>query len=215
MSEESSRSMVMHRLLISLAINVGLPLLVIHVLTQYAHTTELTALSVAAVVPLLSTLVQFVRHHRLDMIALLYLLGTLTSILATFLSGDARLLVIRESFFTGALGLVCLGSLLLPRPLMFYVGRQMFAGNDATQVANYNAQWHHAHARFVQRLITAVWGCVFICEFVLRVILAYTLPPTLALSLGSTILIVATAATFLWMFAYLRRVRQHRALTQV
>lgn len=214
MSEETSRSSVMRGLLISLIINVGLPLLIIRILTQYTHTTELTALSVAAVVPLLSTIVALVRHRRLDIIAIFYLLGTLTSIVAILLGGDARLLVIRESFFTGALGLVCLMSLLLPRPLMFYVGRQMFAGNDATKIANFNAAWRNPRARFVHRLITTVWGCVYVCEFILRVIIAYTLPPTLAFGLGSVILIVATAATFIWMFAYIRRVRQGSALAQ-
>ena len=214
MSEQTSRSSVMRGLMISLIINVGLPLLIIRLLTQYAHTTELTALSVAAVVPLLSTVVELVRHRRLDIIAVFYLLGTLTSIIAIFLGGDARLLVIRESFFTGALGLACLLSLLLPRPLMFYVGRQMFAGNDTAKVANFNAAWQNPRARFVHRLITAVWGCVYVGEFILRVIIAYTLPPTLAFGLGSTILIIVTAGTFIWMFAYIRRVQQRGAQVQ-
>jgi len=214
MSEQTTRGSVMRGLLISLIINVGLPLLIIHLLTQYAHTTELTALSIAAVVPLLSTIVELVRHRRLDIIAIFYLLGTLTSIVAIFLGGDARLLVIRESFFTGALGLVCLVSLLLPRPLMFYVGRQMFAGSDATKVANFNVAWQNPHARFVHRLITAVWGCAYVGEFILRILIAYTLPPTVAFGLGSTILILVTAATFIWMFAYIRRVQKRGAQVQ-
>ena len=215
MSEQISRNSVIRGLLVSLVINVGLPLLIIYVLTHYAHTTELTALSIAAIVPLVSTIVELVRHRRLDIIAIFYLLGTLTSSVAIFLGGDARLLIIRESFFTGALGLVCLVSLLLPRPLMFYVGRQMFAGNDATKVANFNAAWRNPYARFVHRLITAVWGCVYVCEFILRVLIAYTLPPTVAFGLGSTLLIIATAGTFIWMFAYLRHVRQRSTLTSV
>lgn len=159
--------------------------------------------------------VEVIRHRRLDIIAIFYLLGTLTSIAAIFLGGDARLLIIRESFFTGALGLVCLISLLLPRPLIFYVGRQMLAGNDAAKVANFNGMWHNSHARFVHRLITAVWGSVYVVEFILRVILAYTLPPTLAFGLGSTLLIIVTAATFIWTFTYIRRVQKRNAQVQV
>ena len=210
-TQNTARGPVIRSLFISLIINVGLPLLIIRLLTQYEHTTELTALSVAAVVPLLSTIVELARNRRLDIIAIFYLLGTLTSILAIFLGGDARLLIIRESFFTGVLGLVCLISLLLPRPLMFYVGRQMFAGSDAVKVANFNAAWQNPRARFVHRLITTVWGCAFVGEFILRVIIAYTLPPTIAFGVGSTVLIIVTAATFIWMFAYIRRV-QSRAV---
>jgi hypothetical protein len=139
------------------------------------------------------------------------LLGTLTSILAIFLGGDARLLIIRESFFTGALGLVCLLSLLMPRPLMFYVGRQMLAGNDVTKLANYNASWQNPYGRFVHRLITTVWGLAYVGEFIVRVILAYTLPPTEAFALGSTLLVVVTAGAFIWTFAYIRHTRQRTA----
>jgi hypothetical protein len=210
-TQNTSTRSALRGLLISLVINVGLPLLIIRLLTQYQHTTELTALSVAAVVPLLSTIVELVWHRRLDIIAIFYLLGTLTSIVAIFLGGDARLLIIRESFFTGALGLVCLLSLLMPRPLMFYVGRQMLAGNNATKLANFNAGWQQPYGRFVHRLITAVWGVAYIGEFIVRVILAYTLPPTLAFAIGSTLLVVVTAGAFLWTFAYIRHSRQRFA----
>ena len=155
------------------------------------------------------------RHRRLDIIAIFYLLGTLTSILAIFLGGDARLLVIRESFFTGALGLVCLTSLLLPRPLMFYVGRQMFAGDDAAKVANFNAHLAQSARTFCassdyyslglclcRRVHCTSHSGLYVCHL------------TLAFGLGSTLLIVVTAATFIWMFAYIRYAQRHAAQVQ-
>jgi hypothetical protein len=191
-------------LLLSLLINVALPLLLIYWLTGYIHLTEVTALSIASIVPVLYSVFEVIRERKLDLIALFFLLGILTNIVAVFLGGNARLLVIRESFFTGALGLCCFLSLLLPRPLMFYVGRQMIAGKDPERLARFNAGWQHPYARFVHRLITTVWGCAFIGEFIVRVFLALTLPVSLAYSLGSTILIIVLALTFTWTFAYIR-----------
>src|SRR5579859_4470950 len=117
-------------LLISLALNVGVPLLIASLLEKYMNASEVTALSIASIVPVVSSIAELVRNRRLDLIAIFSLLGLLTSIIAVFLGGSAQLLVIRESLFTGALGLACFVSLLLPRPLMFYVGRQMMAGKD-------------------------------------------------------------------------------------
>ena len=36
----------------------------------------------------------------------------------------------RESLFTALFGLACFGSLLLPRPMMYYFGRRFMAGRD-------------------------------------------------------------------------------------
>ncbi len=194
-------------LFISLLLNVGLPLLIVFWLEKSAHTTEIVALSIASVVPILSSLVELARNRRLDLIAIFFLLGLLSSIAAIFLGGSPQLLVIRESFFTGTLGLACFVSLLLPRPLMFYVGRQMLCGNDTAKLALFNAGWNNPYTRFVHRLITSVWGAALLGEFLLRLLISYTLAATVAYGLGSTILIVTIAVTFAWTFAYIRRVR--------
>src|SRR5579864_6941988 len=83
-------------LFISLLLNVGLPLLVVFLLEKFAHTTEIAALSIASVVPFLSSLVELARHRRLDLIAIFFLLGLLSSVAAIFLGGSPQLLVIRE-----------------------------------------------------------------------------------------------------------------------
>src|SRR5579859_7922479 len=189
-------------------LNVGLPLLMVFLLEKYVHTTEITALSIASVVPILSSIAELVRNRRLDLIAIFFLLGLLSSIVAIFLGGSVQLLVIRESLFTGALGLASFVSLLLPRPLMFYVGRQMLCGNDTAKLARFNAGWNDPHTRFVHRLITSVWGAALFGEFLVRLLLSYTLAATVAYGLGSTILIVTIAVTFAWTFAYIRRVRR-------
>jgi len=81
--------------------------------------------------------------------------------MGVLLGGNAKVLLIRESFFTAMLGIACFVSLLLPRPLMFYVNRQFIAGKDPEKIAQCNQQWNHRYARFVHRLITRVWGIAY------------------------------------------------------
>lgn len=195
-------------LLVSLVMNVGVPLLMIYLLTHYARVSELMALSIASIVPIVVSIVEVVQKRRLDLVAFFFLLGIITNIIAIFLSGDAHILIIRESFFSGALGLACFFSLLLPRPLMFYVGRQMMVGNDPVRLEHYNAGWQNSYVRFVHRTITIVWGSVLFGEFLLRVFIAFTLPTTVAYGLGSTVLVLTLAATFTWTFAFIRHARR-------
>ncbi len=193
-------------LLASLVINVGIPLGLFELLTGVEHMSEFNALLIAAIVPLLSTIVGLVRNRHLDLIAIFYLLGTLTSVLAIFMGGDVHLLLIRESLFTGALGVICFLSLFaFPRPLMFYVGRQMVAGKDAEKVARYNQNWSDPRVHRAHRLITTVWGCALLGEFLLRVLIVYTLPTAVALTLSGIIFIVMIATTLAWTFAYGRQ----------
>lgn len=196
-------------LLVSLIINVGIPLLIIYLLITYLHTSEILALSVASVVPVLASVRELLRNRRLDLMAIIFLLGVLASVVALLLGGNARLLVIRESFFTAALGLFCFFSLLfLPRPLMFYIGRQMMVGNDPERLKRYNEGWNNPRVRSVHRRITTVWGSALLGEFIVRVIIALTLPIITAYALGSTIFIITLTATFAWTFAYARYVRR-------
>jgi len=173
--------------------------------------TAFTALSVTAIIPLLSTGVEVIRNRRLDLIAIFSLLGTLTGIITIFLGGDARLLIVRESLFTGVLGLTCFVSLLLfPRPLMFYIIRQVVAGNDVARIQTFNRNWQHTapRVRSTHRVITTVWGCVFLGEFLVRTLIAYTLPIAVGLVLGSTLFTGMMVATIAWTFAYAHRVQR-------
>lgn len=202
-------------LVVSLIINVGIPLLIIYLLMTYLHVSELLALSVASVIPILASILELVRNRRLDLLAIIFLLGVLSSIVAILVGGDAHLLIIRESFFTAALGLFCFVSLLfLPRPLMFYVGRQMMVGNDPERLKQYNEGWNDPRARSVHRRITTVWGCALLGEFIVRVIIALTLPVITAYAVGSTIFILTLAGTFVWTFAYVRYVTRRAQAAQ-
>jgi hypothetical protein len=191
-------------ILFSLVLNVAIPLLLYNICKNQYHTSDVVALSVSAIFPICDSIFEAVRHRQFDLIAIVSLIGAATGIVGVLLGGDVKLLLIRESFFTGALGLACFISFLFPRPLMFYFGRQMMAGKDKAKIAEFNEKWQVPHVRFVNRLITFVWGCAFIGEFLVRVALVYTLSPAMVLAVAPIITTAIAVGTMLWTFAYVR-----------
>jgi hypothetical protein len=162
---------------------------------------------VAALFPLGMSIVGLIRSRTLDPVALVSLLSILFSIVAVSLGGSTKLLLIRESLFTAAFGIVCFVSLALPRPLMFYFGRHFTAGRDQQRLAEFNAGWQRPEFRRVNRLITVVWGATSLGEFLVRVALVYTMPVAAVLVISPIISGGLLIATIVWTFAYWQRVR--------
>src|SRR5205085_2523686 len=124
-----------------IGLNAVVPVMLYKLSKRYYSTSEFTALVVAALFPLGKSIFDFVRRHQLDPISLLVLLGITADGVAILFGGSPRLLLIRESMFTGAFGIACFVSLLLPRPMMFYFSRYFVAGTDPKRQARFNAAW--------------------------------------------------------------------------
>lgn len=202
-------SFKMRGLVRSIVLNAFIPYLLYTLSKKYLSNSELEALSIASLFPIFDSIVDFVRHRRFDLIAIITLLSIGVSIIAIFFGGSPKLLLIRESFFTGALGTLCFISLLFPRPLMFYFGRQMVVGNDDAKIASFNKKWELPHVRFYFRLITVVWGFAFLGDFILRVIFVYSLSSSLVLLISPFISGAITIGTIMWTFAYARNSIKH------
>ena len=196
-----------------IVLNAAVPIVLYKLSKRYYSPSELTALVVAALFPLGKSLFDLVRRRQLDPIAIVVLLGIVTDGIALLFGGNPRVLLIRESMFTGAFGVACFLSLLLPRPMMFYFSRHFIAGTDPTRQARFNAAWQFREVRFCHRLITTVWGGVFVGELILRIILIYQLPAAMVLIISPILIGVLTTVTTVWAFWYGHHVRL-RALAQ-
>jgi hypothetical protein len=196
----------------SLVIDGLLPFLTYELLTSYVpHLSQVMALGVSATFPTVYGLVTIVRQRHLDIIGAIVLVGIAVSILATLVGGDPKLLLIRESFVTGALGMVCLTSLVWPRPLMFYIARQFSAGEDRAKIAEFNALWQYPRARHTFRVMTLVWAIGWMSEFALRVAMVRTLSIPEVLAISPFVFNGITIGLIAWSIAYGRRQRQRGA----
>jgi len=119
-----------------------------------------------------------IRNRRLDIMAAFTLSMLLVGALMSAVTGDPRLLLVRDSWVGALLGLWILGTLPTQRPFIMLTSRAVIvakvgeAGADA-----WAARWadDRAFRRHV-RVLTAVWGVVFLGDALVRVVLAYSLP---------------------------------------
>jgi hypothetical protein len=190
-----------------IVLNAVVPVILYKLSKRYYSPSEITALVAAAFFPLGKSGFDLIRHRQLDPISIVVLLGIATDGVALMLGGSPRLLLVRESMFTAAFGITCFASLLLPRPMMFYFGRYFVAGTDPERQARFNAAWQFPEVRFCHRLITVVWGFVFVGELIIRLILIYRLPAALVLVISPILLGVLTIITMVWAFRYGHQVR--------
>jgi hypothetical protein len=196
----------------SLVIDGLLPFLTYLALTSYVpHLSQVIALGLSATFPTVYGLVTIVRRRHLDIIGAVVLVGIAVSILATLIGGDPKLLLMRESFVTGALGMVCVTSFVWPRPLMFYIGRQFSAGEDPAKIAEFDALWQYPRARHTFRVMTIVWAIGWMSEFALRIVMVWTLSIPEVLAVSPFVFNGITLGLIAWTIAYARRQRQRGA----
>jgi hypothetical protein len=207
-SSGPGKSSLLRSLLSLIIVNVAIPF-GCYILLKAHGASDVAALGVAGIAPALDAVVSFLRSRRINIISLFVLGGIIVGIFAIFLGGDPRVLLIRESLFTGALGITCFASLLFPRPLMFSVGRSLIAGRDPEHIARYNQLWQNSSVRRTSRVTTVVWAIVYSSDFLLRLLLVATLPVAAVLVVGPLLTGSLIGVTLLWTFAYLRRARKY------
>lgn len=193
----------------TILLNVIMPILTYNYLHNHHH-SQVTSLLAASAWTVFELVLFFVLHRRLDEFGVAVLAFFVLSMIAALGFNSARLLLVKDSVLTGAWGIMLLGSLAFPKPLMFYFGRKFATDGTAAGVARWNGLWQYEGFRQAQRFLTAVWGVVFCAEAVLRVILSYNVSTSVMVTVNAVLPLVVIGGLVAWTTAYGRR-RQARA----
>lgn len=192
--------------LLSLAVfDVGGPLAVYYGL-QAAGASTVVALVVSGLPPAIGIGLSARRHKRLDAIGVVVLLGILTGAVLGLASGSAKLVLIDGTVPTVVLGLVCFGSLLTSRPLMFRVSLQ-FMGADSAQGRELASAWQYRAVRHAFSVITVVWGAVFLAETAAQIAIIVLASASTAKTTSNLMPVAVAALVMAWTFRYGRRQR--------
>lgn len=159
-----------------LCFDVVAPIAVFNLLTHYGVST-LWALAAGSIPPALNNLRTWVQSRQIEPLGIIIIALLAAGTIGSLISGNVFFALIKESFLTGVFGAICLGSLAMDRPLLFYVVRQFVAGDDPERMAWWNGLWQYPDFRRASRLVTFVWGIVYFAEACLRVFLVLTLTP--------------------------------------
>ncbi len=166
------------------------------------------ALAAGAVFPAAFVLFHFVRSRQVDGFGLVVLAVIAVSVALALTSGDARFVLVKESIFTGAIGLAMLGSLAARRPAMYYCGRKFATDGTPEGLARWESYWaKSAMFRHSNRTMTVVWGTAFMAEAAVRIVAAYTLSTSTVVGLSAIVPLVVIGLLMAWTVAYGKRTR--------
>jgi hypothetical protein len=159
----------------SLRLTVVAPVIAYWVLSRRGMST-VDALAVSAVFPAAGGALVMWRTRRVDPLAVLSLGAIAVGLIVGLVFHDGRMLLVKESFTSGALGVTFLGSLVARKPAMFILRRRLFVPDQSDAQAEYDASWQAHAVRAEARRTTAIWGIALVGEAAVRVGLSYLLP---------------------------------------
>lgn len=180
----------------TLGVEIAVPLGVYYGLHSLGA-SDFTALALAGVFPLARTLFQFAKNRTLNGLALVVLVTNVAGMLLTFVSGDARMMIAKDSIGSGITGLVILISAFTAQPIMTKALRPFLTHGDADHEAAWERLRGNARFEAAVRRSSFVWGVGFMLESAARVVGAFTLPVSTMVWLSTVVFVGSFAVIML------------------
>jgi hypothetical protein len=185
-----------------LLIDVGLPIITYYVL-RAAGVSEWVALLAATGVAAARIVWGIVTRRELNQFASVMLLVYGLGLALALLTGDERILLLKGSLITGAIGAVFLiTGIIGERPLTLAASQSFQPGRAAEIAEEFRTE---PVARRAHRLISGVWGVGLLAEAILRIPVVYLLPIDVGYLISELMLVVAFALLIGWTIWYVRK----------
>jgi hypothetical protein len=180
-----------------LVIDVAVPIGSYYLFKDGFGTSTLMALGLSSVVPAVRTVWGVVKERTLNAFAALILLVNVAGLLLSFVAGDPRLMLAKDSGISSVIGIGILASVVMGKPMMTAGMKPwLVKGVAAREAAWTRLQDRSSAFRRAERVFSVVWGVVLLAECVVRVVGAYTLPVDTMVWMGSVVLAVAMTLGF-------------------
>lgn len=166
------------------------------------------SLLIGTIVAGLRTVWVAVAQRRIDLFSSFLMLLFGLGLGLSFLTGDPRLLLAKESVTTFCAGAALVGSCVLNRPLAYYAARRFAHSAGGEQQREFDATANDASLRRRWYQISLVWGIGLLVDSVLRIVGVYTLPFDTAADCSQALMIVAFAGLIAWTLLTKRRAEQ-------
>ncbi|MGW7532300.1 VC0807 family protein [Amycolatopsis sp. NPDC054798] len=185
-------------------LDVGLPVVVYYGANLLGASAYVSLLA-GTVAAGLRTVWVAVSKRRIDLFSSFLMLLFGLGLGLSFLTGDPRLLLAKESVTTFCAGVALVGSCVLNRPLAYYAARRFAQSAGGDQQREFEATAHDTTLRRRWYQISLVWGVGLIADSVLRIVGVYTLPFDTAAAFSQALMIVAFAGLIGWTLLTKRR----------
>jgi hypothetical protein len=189
-SKAPARSSARREIANLLLINAIAPYLVYELAEPY--TGGLAALALSALPPAIESVWSVVRKRKLDVASSLVLGGIAVSLILIALGGSERVLLLRDSLITSVVGLVIAISALFPRPVLYYLFRQVQNGEPDIRA---------------MRVLSAVLGLGLVVEMAVRTAMVFAMTTSRFLLISPFVQYGMTGLLVAWALFYMRHRR--------
>jgi len=169
-----------------LLIDVGIPVGTYYLLRDGFGLSLWLSLALSSIGPAVRALAGLLADRKLNLLAVLILAVNLAGIAVSFLSGDPRAMIAKDSAVSSVIAFAVLGSALLRRPLMSAGLKPFMTKGEPRRTAAWD-RLSTASPRFrrLESLFSTIWGLALLAECAARLVGAYTLPVATMVWLGT------------------------------
>ncbi|EWM16022.1 VC0807 family protein [Kutzneria sp. 744] len=198
---ESTKAPGVLTILRSLLVDVGVPALTYFV-AHWLGASDFVALLAGSLIALLRTLFVAARHRKFELFSAV-MVGVFTvGLVLSFVTGDVRFLLVKESAGTFVAGVAFLVSCLMGKPLVYFAALRMQPAREA-EFAQLWATMPQFRRSFT--VMSAVWGFGLVFEALLRIPLVFVLPVEVMVTVSTVMIIAVFVLLAVWNKWYATR----------
>ncbi|SAM09226.1 hypothetical protein [Absidia glauca] len=200
-ARKKRRALMVRRITYMVVMNAAIPIALYYILK--AHIPAVWALVLSSTPTIVSVIIQAIFMRRVDSIGIAVIFGFILSVILASTNGDPKLLLLRESFVTAGVGVVCAVTLLPIRirnftmkPVLYYLARDLIPlrpvefKDPVTHPPQKRILFYWNHSPFLRRhlrILTGIDIIILELEFGLKLfyILRFELDTVVILSSSS------------------------------
>ncbi|MFI1361173.1 VC0807 family protein [Streptomyces sp. NPDC020898] len=182
----------LRRSFLPLVLDVAVPVGSYYVFKDGLGMSTVAALGWSSAVPAVRTGWSAVRERAVNGMAALILVVNVVGVVLSFVAGDARLMLVKDSGISSVVGIGVLVSVRLGRPMMTAGMKPFLVKGDLERAAAWE-RLAQGSLRFrrAEQTFSVVWGVVLVGECVARIVGVYVFSVDTMVWLGNVVMVVA------------------------
>ena len=194
----------------SLVVSALVPYVVYRLAAPHYPKDSVTPLLFSTIVPALWLAWGLVRKRTVDAIAIIAICEVVVTIAVTLLASSVGWALIARATQGALVGLVFAGSVLIGRPIIYYIARQFAVGMNPERAEGFDRA-HTLDKGRTFSIATLVWSAGLILLSAIQVVLAIRLAPANYLLVAPILSVTGNIAMMVWSIRFsIRRLMRYR-----
>jgi hypothetical protein len=172
--------------------------------------TDFWALTISGIGTALAAVTNTIRRGKTDRFGTLVILEIALSLVLLFITRDPKIILMKPSFYTALAGIYLLYTCAVGRAFAFELVRPFATRGDPGREHTFERAWaDSAGFRRQLRLITAVWGVLWIIESIARIVVVARSSIPEGVFIGQLPAVIAIAAGIVFTRARAPKLRRY------